>query len=291
MLNSTTKTFYVFIASVLIFTFLAILTTESVSKESGAIVVAGKGSTGSPWDMQTCARSNCHAGDASSLDDVFSLDDIPDEGYTGGERYTLKVSLASSGKTVYGFQASPHDDTGNLLGTLHATDMTETQIVGNGSYITHTVNGLSDGVETKIWSFDWTAPPSGTGDVTLYGGFVMGNGDGSANGDLIATSDIVITENPLSAIGGESSISDWTLDFFTNPVSDALDIAVNVVKSCELAMSLVDISGKVVRDNGMLQMQPGLHKIQMDVLDIPSGIFLLRVHAGNAVAVKRVVKL
>lgn len=125
---------------------------------------AQPGHTGSPGDGKTCTF--CHGGTATALTNVFSSN-IPADGYTPGQVYNITVTTTGTGRK--GFQVSPQNTTGALLGTLAAG--TGNQLVGNGKYVTH-----SSGINTPTaqWTFQWTAPAAGTGNVTFYGAFVIG---------------------------------------------------------------------------------------------------------------------
>jgi hypothetical protein len=121
------------------------------------------GYTGSPGDGKDCVQ--CHGGSSSTVDNWITSD-IPAEGYTPGDSYTITVTVTGTGKK--GFEVSPQDLAGNLLGTLAAGPSNE--LAGNGKYVTQ-----SSGVNSNpaVWSFTWTAPDAGTGEVTFYGAFTV----------------------------------------------------------------------------------------------------------------------
>ncbi len=125
---------------------------------------AQPGHTGSPGDGKNCTF--CHGGTASAVTGVITSN-IPSSGYTAGQTYTITVTTNGSGRK--GFQVSPQNVSGSLLGTLIAG--TGNQLVGNGKYVTHSSGVLTP---TATWSFQWIAPPTGTGAVTFYGAFVIG---------------------------------------------------------------------------------------------------------------------
>lgn len=132
---------------------------------------APAGVTGSPADGKTCTK--CHEG-LSATKDGWIKSNVDSSGYKPGKTYTItatSVGLTSSKK--FGFQISPQDKTGNLLGKLIVTNATETQLVGKGKYITHTEDGITSS-GFKSWKFNWVAPPAGTGEVAFYGAFVIG---------------------------------------------------------------------------------------------------------------------
>jgi len=132
---------------------------EPDRNSSGAL----PGHTGSPGDGKNCTF--CHGGTASPISGVISSN-IPAAGYVPGESYTITVATSGSGRK--GFQVSPQNIAGDLLGTLTAG--TGNKLVGNGKYVTHSSGVLTPNAE---WSFVWTAPQAGTGDVTFYGAFVI----------------------------------------------------------------------------------------------------------------------
>jgi hypothetical protein len=124
---------------------------------------APAGYTGSPGDGKTCTQ--CHGGSSSNVTGWITSD-IPVEGYAPGATYTITVTLTGSGKK--GFEVSPQDAAGNLLGTLAAG--TSNHLTGSGKYVTQN-SGVNSNPAT--WSFSWTAPAAGTGDVTFYGAFTV----------------------------------------------------------------------------------------------------------------------
>lgn len=125
---------------------------------------AQPGHTGSPGDGKNCTF--CHGGTATAINEVFSSN-IPPGGYAPGESYTITVT--TSGTPRKGFQVSPQDVHGNLMGTMTAG--VGNKLVGANKYVTHSAGVTAP---TAEWSFTWTAPEAGTGKVVFYGAFVIG---------------------------------------------------------------------------------------------------------------------
>jgi len=147
---------------------------------------APAGYTGSPYDAKNC--TNCHGGSATTQSGIITSN-VPSQGYTGGSTYTITVTLSGSGNK--GFEVSPQDPSGNLLGTLTAGS--GNKLVGSGKYCTHSsvVGGSS-----ATWNFTWTAPVVGTGSVTFYGAFTITE-------PVTKLSTLVVNENtaiPLSVV-------------------------------------------------------------------------------------------
>lgn len=138
--------------------------------------------------------------------------------YTPGTKYDLTMTLvgehhvigAGAPHTLNGFSLTVEDAAGNLAGVL-ASDIPNissapgqcpqnypAQNPTNGTtYIYGTCKAIiyipKD--DTTTWKFSWTAPPAGSGPVTIYFSVVDGNNtDKSALGDDVYDGKITLTE-------------------------------------------------------------------------------------------------
>lgn len=138
---------------------------------------------------------------------------IPAGGYAPGTTYTVTATVTGPGHNRFGFEISPQDLGGNLLGTMNDLG-TETTFQQAGTYITHSSNSLLNN-DWKSWQFEWTAPVAGTGDVTFYGAFNISNNDGSYTGDTIVLSTATFQEDTGLSAGDitndASTIQAWTV--------------------------------------------------------------------------------
>jgi len=204
---------------ILCLTFICILFSPPANTNSTG---APPAKTGSPADVSNC--SDCHASFPQTIQGILTSN-IPSSGYIPGNIYTITVSLTNSGFSginKYGFQVSPQDSLGNALGTLIITDIAQTKIVGNGNYITHTMNGnLPDSVGFKTWKFNWQAPIAGTDSVTFYGSFLLANGNGVNTGDQGLLSVLKVAENTT---GIKEIINKLNLNIFPNPTQSVFEI-------------------------------------------------------------------
>jgi len=142
--------------------------------------------TGSPGDGSHC--QSCHGGSVAAVSGWITSN-IPATGYVPGTIYTITATATGSGKK--GFEVSPQNASGAQLGVLAAGVGSE--LAGGTKYVTQSASGSTTG--TAIWNFTWTAPVAGTGNVTFYGAFTVGE----PNTKL---STLLVTENaavPLSA--------------------------------------------------------------------------------------------
>ena len=127
--------------------------------------------------------TGCHSGTATNNAAIaYITSNIPSTGYVPGTTYTVTANVVYAGKTRFGFEVSPQNAAGTQKGTITITDPTNTKVVST-KYVTHTSAG-NTGSGSRAWSFNWTAPAAGTGQVGFYGAFIVGNNNGSESGDL-----------------------------------------------------------------------------------------------------------
>ena len=151
--------------------------------------------TGSPGDGSTC--SSCH-GPTTKVTGLITSN-IPAGGYTPGTVYSVTITATAASKVNFGFSMSPQNASGTLLGTLTNTGSnTQLNSFFGGTankYVTHTSAGRTGSTGSHSWSVDWTAPASGTGDVTFYGIVVAANNNGTDDGgDICSREEYLVHE-------------------------------------------------------------------------------------------------
>ena len=226
---------YVFTALVLGLITLESFNASRLGKKDGA----APGYTGSPGDsLKNCTA--CHGGNAFTVDNWISSN-IPEEGYVPNKTYTIKAINREHGATRFGFEISPQNNEGALLGKMILTDTFRTKFVGDEKYITYTENGI-EGVDSFIWTFDWTAPAAGTGDVVFYGGFNSNyNGDKGGDKTFLSTLKVKEKTNSINSISNPNAIS-----IFPNPVINELNLKVNGLNSGDYLIKVIDIKGRTI---------------------------------------------
>ncbi len=94
--------------------------------------------------------------------------------------------------------------------------------------------------------------------------------------------------NPLTMAVPE--LADLTeLNLWPNPTQDRLDVMFNSVKSGQVRTEVVDMNGRRVAGT-MHQLVHGKNRIQLEVSDLPAGMYLLRIGEGAQNVVQRFVK-
>jgi len=176
-----------------------LLTAFSGGYPSGAPA----GYTGSPGDGHNC--TSCHNGSSSATTGMISTN-IPSSGYFPDSTYQITVSVTGSG--AKGFEVSPQNAAGTQLGTLVAGS--NNHLTGGTKYITQNAKINST---PATWIFSWTAPTSGTGDVTFYAAYCISKPVTKVESITVIENtavplSVTATANPSSVcLGGSSQLN------------------------------------------------------------------------------------
>lgn len=189
------------------FLYLIFVFTLSLSMLSWFSGGSPGGKTGSPGDGANCTQ--CHAGSPNQATGWITST-IPSSGYVSGETYTVTATGTHSGVVKFGFEVTAEDDGNAKKGTFMITDAVQTKLTNGNQAVTHTASGNTPSGDSKSWSFDWTAPAEGTGDITFYGAFNAANGNGTNSGDVIYLSSLSVTEDAGPQTGLTISLAGMT---------------------------------------------------------------------------------
>lgn len=132
----------------------------------------------------TC--TSCHSGTAQPQNNWITSD-IPPEGFTPGETYTIVATGMHTGVVKFGFEITAEDSFGSKLGTFTITDATRTKLVAGNSAVTQTSSGTTPSGSMCSWSVNWTAPDPAPATIKFNASFCAGNGSGTS-GDATYTS-------------------------------------------------------------------------------------------------------
>jgi hypothetical protein len=176
------KKFYPFILvfSIPVVLFLMSNSSGSVGGKSGSI-----GDNG-----HTC--TDCHSGTAT---DKFGwiTTNVPSEGYTPGQTYTITATGTHPGVVKFGFELTVENNVGAKVGTLQIIEPARTHFTNSNHAITHTSAGNVPSGSTNTWTMNWVAPGNVDGPVGIYAAFNAANGNGNTSGDVIYKSNIFIS--------------------------------------------------------------------------------------------------
>jgi len=231
------------------------------------------GYTGSPGDGDNCVH--CHGGSPTNVSGWITSD-IPPDGYTPGLNYTITVTVSGSGNK--GFEVSPQNIGGTLLGTLTAG--AGNKLVGSGKYVTQS---SSSNTNPKIWNFTWTAPASGTGAVIFYGAFAIST----------STTKLSTLTVPEYINTGISERDGFPLTMYPNPATDQLNFSYSLTGIQTIKIDILSPSGMVVKNWTYENQGPGDQTSSMFFMEkkLPAGLYLVRFSAGINVLTKKLIVL
>ena len=130
---------------------------------------------------QAASGCGCHSNGGG----VTATNDFPTS-YTAGQVYSINIGHAGAGSLVGGFNVVVNKGTLQNAGN-------GVQISG-GSSATHVNSGQLG------WTFDWQAPTTGSGSVTVNIAVLQANGNGQTSGDAWDTDSVSITETVVQNI-------------------------------------------------------------------------------------------
>lgn len=261
---------------------IALCSTTSLVNSSSSGAPSGKANDPASGSANC---TGCHSGTATNATAAQAsiTSTIPAAGYTPGTTYTITATVNFTGRSKFGFQVSPQNAAGTLLGTLINTS-TQTKLVGAAKYVTHTTAGNS-GANSKSWTFDWTAPAAGSGAVTFYGSFMASNGDGGTGGDVVYKTSYAISEAVAS---GVNELQANTNALTVINLKNALQISYNAQSVATANVELYTLNGTLVSTTSFEQQNAGAVNLNVDVKEgLNTGIYIVKVQQGAQVLTKK----
>jgi hypothetical protein len=228
---------------------------------------APPGYTNSPSDAKNC--SHCMGGTATPVSGWITST-VPASGYIPGQTYNIVVSATGAAKK--GFEISPQDPAGNLIGTL--TPVGNTKLVGFGKYVTHSQASLAN---PAIWTFEWTAPAASAGDVVFYASIALGKPD-------TRTTTYTVSQNTVGMDDRVFRIA----SVFPVPLHDRLNIGFFIPAETSCRAEIVSLSGKMCSLLLSETLPAGNHTMGFSI-DLTPGIYILRFRANDSEITRKIV--
>ncbi len=241
-------------------------------------------STGAPGEVN-CTTSGCHddnivnsGGGTASLTIGNGITD-----YIPGTTYTVIVNVNQGALNRFGFQvfAMKNSDSSNV-GNLKVIDAARTQTISglgnniNKKYITYTYQGtIASTLGQSQWLFEWQAPATDVGPVTLYLAAIAANNDGMDLGDFCYLKSLQLTANPLGIKSNFSQKQEFKI--FPNPVRDQIKIEFVIEKTSTIKFELYDLKGSKVQAWDAETKSAGKYTQSLDLSsDHPKGIYVFK---------------
>ena len=232
--------------------------------------------TGSPMDGNNCTA--CHYAPVNSGTGMLSVaTNIPTQGYTAGQTYSITVQMTQASINRFGFEITC-EGSGAKAGTFGITDAANTQLVNNNASVTHTQGGTF-GSGSKTWTMNWTAPAN-VQTVNFYVSAMSANGNGNNAGDEVYTTVRTFDEAASSVTDIQNKITT-----FVNPISK--DIMINCLAPVIAKnLKVYDISGRLLVDKNDLQLPTAL---DVDFLDAGIHIVIMNLKSGEFLSEKVII--
>jgi hypothetical protein len=237
--------------------------------------------TGSPTDVNNCTQ--CHSGTAQTAISWISTD-IPASGYLGGQTYTITIQGTHASVVKFGFELTAEDANNDKVGTFTITNATETKLVNSSHAITHNGNGITpDNDSIKSWSFDWTAPAVGTGNIKFYAALLAANGNMSTSGDVTYLTSLEVVEDVANEIN--NSIYESNITIYPSIVNEYINIKTQNISPKQI--TIYNINGQLV----MSKRIDGNSSIsRLNLASLNSGNYIITFEINGNLISKRFIK-
>lgn len=273
-------------ASVGFFSFQHSSITEMGSYALSSHIQGGGGQpgfTGAPGE-NNCTQCHVSANgvqDGTTENVLVLLEGItPVTEYVGGTSYTVSVSMNSS-PAKKGFSATALNGSGAMAGTFTGEAIGGTQdftnIPGTRTYVSHTSTSNTGSQNSWLWT--WTAPTSGTGDVTFYVATNAANGNNQQSGDVIYLSTHTFPEANASV---ESNTFDYNFKAGYNVANREIVVDFNSKTIDDMFVNVVNMNGQSVYSEKLGKSELGGNSERVRLpQEIEGGIYVVHFFVGN----------
>lgn len=225
--------------------------------------------TGSPLELgHTCASGYCHGGTPNTGTGSITIT-APRE-YNAGKTYTIAIQVNDESSSKFGFQAVVLDESNKQAGTIKPGMNMESFMSRGATYVQHRD---ASRFSTGTFEFEWTAPSSGDGDITVYAAGNASNANQKSSGDKIYTAKSVMDFTT------DIDAPNVNLEIFPNPSSDVLNI--NIDRPELFDLSIIGTDGRLLENQANVRGNQTL-----DVSSAKPGIYFVNI-AGDDFRIQR----
>lgn len=239
-----------------------------------------KALTGSPGDGDDCRL--CHNQEErfepkKMISGVISTN-IPASGYIPNEEYEITISgIGNPMYSRYGFSITSENQENEKAGEFIDGINSTTGFSGGKNHIGH---GPASENNDPSWTFNWTAPEVGNGDITFYAVLVM-----KENPVIIAShvkfSELTILENIGVSV---TKLNPETIDVFVN------NSTLNLIAQKEIGIKKIHF----VNQTGQLvftkEINDALKKVSFDISQLPKGLYFANIESDEGFFTKKIIK-
>lgn len=279
----------------LLFTATTAVIYLTISAYSGGPAHNGEGNkTGSPGSASTCA--SCHSGGGGTTTGMIEArvkahgpSSSPVSSYAAGETYIITISGGNptAGLDDFGFQFTALKNSDNTpVGTYsNLGSMVHGFPASSPTLVEHNAPIPKAGGVYEI-SFDWTAPATSEGPITLYGIINAVDKNLQQTGDQPSgTLSLALTDK--TSVG--SVTSEVVAKIYPNPVADMLTIELDKADAGIYNVQAYSVSGSLVASDEM-HIGPGNYAHSLRTSDWTPGMYFVSIQKDGYKHVVPVVK-
>jgi len=275
------KSYFVMVP--VIFTVIALCVNPAFAYSGGP----PDGVAGDPPDNINCTM--CHSSfPVNSGSGTLQIQNLPAE-YHPDSVYTLTISLENPGQRIWGFEMTAllsDQSRAGWLAPLDGNVQVSSPASPDRDYAKHTSQGNQSGQASGTWQVQWTAPPSGSGDATLYLAGNGGNGNGSSSGDYIYTVNYILAEEVLGIADPIILPPDSPelISAYPNPFNPDLTLSLNGLPAGLARLQIWDLQGRLLKEVQFATDGNGAFVLPVDLQDQPSGSYFIQLdYEGGAI--------
>jgi hypothetical protein len=285
---------------ILLFTAFAGITALTMSSYNdgpwGPNGTNGLNRTGSAGSSANCTGSGCHGANNTNTKPtiVVSANGNPVTKYIPGVVYTVTVGGGNTSAALpkFGFQLSAVKtaNTSQQAGSFSSAPANvairtagSLQLVEHSSPLSGTGSGNNWLYAT---SFNWTAPATGTGQVTFYLTLNAVNGNNATSGDQPNSVTATLNEVPagINEVQGAINVS-----AYPNPATDYVRIKMSDVANGRYTLAVFDLNGKKVATSD-LEVSSNNFETALDARAWAAGLYHIKIAKDGAEKTLSVVK-
>jgi hypothetical protein len=237
------------------------------------------GKTGAPGE-QNC--TSCHSGavlDGKS-ENLLSLMDgaNPVTTYVPNKQYTVVLTMASN-PLKKGFQATALNSSNQMAGSFIG-QTGNTNINGSSKKYANHTSSSNTAVSAPVWTWKWTAPSVGTGNVKFYVATNKSNNDNKDGGDFIYLSQHTFSEEQNTS---DLSEAENDVNVEISLINETKDLSINfeLNLSAMCSVNIYHLSGKRVYSNNFQKNQLGKNQLILSTAEFGSGFFIVNFFIDN----------